>query len=86
MWDLPGPGIKPVFPTLAGGFLTTVLPGKSLYCVLISCLFNKYLLEAYYTMDGRNTGVKETDTQVSSQTPEPKGDERYCTSHPTAGY
>ena len=30
MWDLPGPGIKPVFPSLAGGFLTTVLPGMSL--------------------------------------------------------
>ena len=22
MWDLPGPGIKPMFPALAGGFLT----------------------------------------------------------------
>ena len=22
MWDLPGPGIKPVFPTLTGGFFT----------------------------------------------------------------
>ena len=29
MWDLPGPGIKPVSPALAGGFLTTVPPGKS---------------------------------------------------------
>ena len=29
MWNLPGPGIKPVSPPLAGGFLTTVLPGKS---------------------------------------------------------
>ena len=28
MWDLPGPGIKPVSPALAGGFLTTVPPGK----------------------------------------------------------
>ena len=28
MWDLSGPGIKPVFPALAGGFLTTVPPGK----------------------------------------------------------
>ena len=28
MWDLPGPGIEPVFPALAGGFLTTVPPGK----------------------------------------------------------
>ena len=31
MWDLPGPGLKPVSPALAGGFLTTVPPGKSLY-------------------------------------------------------
>ena len=23
MWDCPEPGIKPVFPALAGGFLTT---------------------------------------------------------------
>ena len=30
MWDLPGPGIKPMSPALAGGFLTTVPPGKSL--------------------------------------------------------
>ena len=29
MWNLPGPGIEPVSPPLAGGFLTTVPPGKS---------------------------------------------------------
>ena len=29
MWDLPAPALKPVSPTLAGGFLTTVPPGKS---------------------------------------------------------
>ena len=29
MWHLPGPGIKPVSPALAGGFLTTAPPGKS---------------------------------------------------------
>ena len=28
MWDLPGLGLEPVSPALAGGFLTTVLPGK----------------------------------------------------------
>ena len=28
MWDLPGPGLEPVSPALAGGFLTTVPPGK----------------------------------------------------------
>ena len=30
MWDLPGPGLEPVFPALAGRFLTTVPPGKPL--------------------------------------------------------
>ena len=30
MWDLPGAGLKPVSPALAGGFLTTAPPGKSL--------------------------------------------------------
>ena len=33
MWDLPGPGLEPVSPALAGGFLTTVPPGKSLSLV-----------------------------------------------------
>ena len=28
MWDLPGPGLKPVSPALAGGFLTTAPPEK----------------------------------------------------------
>ena len=28
MWVLPGPGLKPVSPALAGGFLTTAPPGK----------------------------------------------------------
>ena len=34
MWDLPGPGLNPVSPALAGGFLTTAPPGKSLGFVL----------------------------------------------------
>ena len=29
MWDLPRPGLEPVSPTLAGGFLTTAPPGRS---------------------------------------------------------
>ena len=28
-WDLPRPGLEPVCPELAGGFLTTAPPGKS---------------------------------------------------------
>ena len=34
MWDLPRPGIKPVSPALAGGFVTTEPPGKSLVLFL----------------------------------------------------
>ena len=30
MWDLPEPGLEPVSPELAGGFLTTAPPGKPL--------------------------------------------------------
>ena len=29
MWDLPRPGLEPVYPALAGGFLTTAPPAKS---------------------------------------------------------
>ena len=35
MWDLPGPGIEPVSPTLAGRFLTTASPGKSPHTLLV---------------------------------------------------
>ena len=34
MWDLPGPGIKPMSPALAGGFFTTEPPGRHF------CTFN----------------------------------------------
>ena len=30
MWDLPGPGLEPESPALAGGFLTTAPPGKGI--------------------------------------------------------
>ena len=30
MWDLPGPALQPMFPALAGRFLTTAPPGNSL--------------------------------------------------------
>ena len=34
MWDLPGPGLEPVSPELAGGLLTSVPPGKSCNCLM----------------------------------------------------
>ena len=35
MWDPPRPGLEPVSPALAGGFLTTAPPGKPLKCILV---------------------------------------------------
>ena len=43
MWDLPGPGLEPVSPALAGRFSTTVPPGKPKGCVL--SLFVKLMRE-----------------------------------------
>ena len=46
MWNLPGPGIEPVYPALAGGLPSTVPPGKSqLVLLLISARNNTYALE-----------------------------------------
>ena len=47
MWDLPGPGLEPVSPALAGGFLTTAPPGKSLL----------FLLNCFELMDLNVLGV-----------------------------
>ena len=38
MWDLPRPGLEPMSPALAGGFLTTVPPGKPSRVFLISVI------------------------------------------------
>ena len=41
MWDLPGSGIEPMSPVLAGGLFTTEPPGKPLdlyLCVLSVCI------------------------------------------------
>ena len=40
MCDIPGPGIEPMSPALAGGFLTTVPPGKSPVCLFVGTQFN----------------------------------------------
>ena len=45
MWHLPGPGIEPKSPELAGGFSTTGPPGKSKSTNLDPVLF--YFLETY---------------------------------------
>ena len=39
MWDLPGPGLEPVSPALAGRFFTTESPGKSLASLFFFLIF-----------------------------------------------
>ena len=43
MWDLPGPGLEPVSPALAGRFLTTAPPGKSYIMFFFKCFLFIYL-------------------------------------------
>ena len=42
MRDRPGPGLEPVSPALAGGFLTTVPPGKPFFLLLLLFFNNSY--------------------------------------------
>ena len=44
MWHLPGPGLEPVSPALAGRFLTTAPPGKTLRNHLIQFFLRCFLL------------------------------------------
>ena len=39
MWDLPGPGLEPMSPALAGGFLTSAPPGKPSFVFFLITLF-----------------------------------------------
>ena len=41
-WDLPGPGLEPGSPALAGGLSTTVPPGKSMIVVFKSFFFFQF--------------------------------------------
>ena len=49
MWDLPGPGIEPVYPALAGGFPTTAPPGKSqqdgFFCLIFEFYFIYFFIQ-----------------------------------------
>ena len=45
VWDPPRPGIKPLSPALASGFLTTRLPGKPGGLVLFFFFFGGLVLE-----------------------------------------
>ena len=43
MWSLPGPGIEPMSPALAGGFLSTVASEKSNFSIFLKSKRNEEL-------------------------------------------
>ena len=54
MWDLPGPGLEPMSPALASGFLTTALPGKAVLSVLkVPSVYSRLQQMSKYT---KNSG------------------------------
>ena len=48
MWNLPGPRIEPMSPALAGRFLTTGPPGRSLCQILDSNVLCIFGIEKYH--------------------------------------
>ena len=58
MWDLPRPGLEPVFPALAGRFSTTAPPGKPPLLFFDYCIFSgnlsqvqcKYITVAWWLL------------------------------------
>ena len=58
IWDLPGPGLEPVSPALAGGFLTTVPPGKSPKYGILNRALTKYQQDTNTTLQINYTSIK----------------------------
>ena len=66
MWDLPGPGLEPVSPALAGGFLTTAPPGKpSIHFKLFIYLFYFWLCWVFVSVRGLSLVVASGGARAS---------------------
>ena len=68
MWDLPGPELEPVSPALAGGFLNTVPPRKSLFtfiCLKVFVRKNFKVTEQIHGNSLLSTGKFETPVNVA---------------------
>ena len=50
MWDLPRPGLEPVSPALAGGFSTTVPPGKPPKQIFLNIVFHCCLFSLWHNI------------------------------------
>ncbi|XP_073647151.1 testis-specific gene 10 protein isoform X3 [Tursiops truncatus] len=65
MWDLPGPGLEPVSPALAGGFLTTVPPGKPLE--IVTTKENDFDLGAPVSEAEKHQNILQLEQEVRNQ-------------------
>ena len=65
MWDLPGPGLEPVSPALAGGFLTTAPPGKSLNQDVLSVFASSWLYKGDHTAPSVMAGETKKFAELS---------------------
>ena len=61
MWDLHGPGLEPVFPALAGGFLTTAPPGKPYREILEPLLLLRDVASSF------NSSLSKPSTSVEAK-------------------
>ena len=52
MWDLPRPGLEPVSPALAGGFLTTAPPGKPDHAGFLNLFIYLWLCWVFVSVRG----------------------------------
>ena len=58
MWDLPGQGLEPMSPALAGGFLTTEPPGKSQEINFVNKVWKLRHICIMYTQTYRQTQLE----------------------------
>ena len=63
MWDLPGRGLEPVSPALAGGFLTTAPPEKSQSAFFIT----KFLQSCLGGGEGVSSGIFMAGSDVTKE-------------------
>ena len=68
MWDLPGPGLEPVSPALAGGFLTNCTTREDLFS-LKSMIF-QHTLASFAFVDLLRTPVSQERLTVLCNTEE----------------
>ena len=67
MWDLPGSGIEPLSPVLAGGFFTTEPPRKFTYNLNLEGLGRCRLKEGP-NLRKRNVHLAYSDTMTLNKT------------------